>query len=373
MKKLLRIGVSVINDVRVDPRVHKTCTTLARAGHQVTCFARPTTDFPWPAPPPYHIQWLRPGAAGGKKMYAAFNYQLFQQLRRADFDLLWANDLDTLLPMWLHARRRGIPLIYDTHEYFTGMAELAGRPLTRWMWKRLERALFPRLQHIITVNESVARLYEREYGKPIAIIRNLPLRSDRRSRDVGQWAPPFRLIYQGALAVGRGLEMLLQTMTRLPQDVVLDVVGDGPLRLHLEDFVRREGLEKRVFFHGLVPFHALADHTAKAHLGLSIESPDFTNSALSLPNKLLDYLNQGLPVVVSDLPEHRRLVLRYGVGKILKAYSPEALAEAVLSVKEDRAFYQTAAQRALAAADSDLTWETQEPALLQIVADAAGL
>ncbi len=369
----LRIAVSVINDVRVDARVHKICTSLRRAGHHVTCFARPTTTFRWQRPPDYHIRWIQPTRPAGKKMYLNFNYSLYRHLKAARWDLLWANDLDTLLPMWRHARRHHVPLIYDTHEYFTGMAELAGRPLTRWLWKRLERFLFPRLRTIVTVNPSVARRYRREYGKPLHILRNLPLRQDRRPRPVGQWTPPFRLIYQGALAPGRGLDLIIEAMAHLPDDVILDVVGAGPLRPSLETLAQRHGVTHRVFFHGLVPFFELPSYTARAHLGLSVESPHFTNSALSLPNKLLDYLNQGLPVIVTDLPEHRRIVNRYRVGLVLKEYTPQALAEAVRRIKEDPARYRQMARRAIAAADKDLTWEAQEPHLLKIVADAAGI
>ncbi len=366
--KRRRIAVSVINDVRADGRVHKVCTSLAEAGYAVTCFSRPTAVFDWDEPPPYRVVWLEGLPPAGKGMYVRFMGALWRRLRQGNFDLLWANDLDTLAPAVLAARHT--PVIYDTHEYFTGMAELAGRPLERWVWRTLERLLFHRPKAVVTVNESVARRYEAEYGRSLHVLYNYPLRADRRRSTPPTLSPPIRLLYQGALQVGRGLEMMVDALAMLPDDFHLDIVGGGPLRPALEARVRERGLAGRVAFHGHVPFFRLPHYTARAHIGLSIESPQFTNSAISLPNKLLDYLNQGLPVVVAGLPEHRRLVERWKVGRVMEEYSPGALAHAAAELAASEADYRRLAENAFRAVDTALSWEAQLPRLLQIVEDA---
>ena len=47
------------------------------------------------------------------------------------------------VPAPLVARAKRLPLVYDSHEYFTEAAGLTGRPLQRGVWLMVERAIFP--------------------------------------------------------------------------------------------------------------------------------------------------------------------------------------------------------------------------------------
>ncbi|MBK8415725.1 MAG: hypothetical protein IPL22_15220 [Bacteroidetes bacterium] len=89
-----------------------------------------------------------------------FFYLIFSKAK-----YLFANDLDALPANYLASRLKRIPLIYDSHEYYTGVPELENRPFVKACWKWFERMIFPGLKTIITVNDSIASLYEKEYGK----------------------------------------------------------------------------------------------------------------------------------------------------------------------------------------------------------------
>ncbi len=115
---------------------------------------------PWEGP--WEAHRLKLAAHAGPRFYLSLQWELHRWLRThaSRLDAIWCNDLDTLAPAVWHGR---LPVIYDSHEYFTEAAGLTGKPLKRSAWLRLERWAFKSLPCMITVNESIAESYRRTY------------------------------------------------------------------------------------------------------------------------------------------------------------------------------------------------------------------
>jgi len=278
--------------------------------------------------------------------------------------LLWANDLDTLGPCWLVATLKRLPLVYDSHEYFTEVPELQGRPLTRAVWLALERLIAPRLRYFITVTDAIAAEYRRRYGAPILTVRNVPLR--REALPCAQRGAV--LIYQGALNKGRGVEFLLQTMPLRP-GVELWLAGAGDRVPELKRLHAELDLGARVRFLGRIPLEELPAITAQARIGLSLEEELGLSYRYGMPNKLFDYIQQHLPVIVSPLAEMAALVRRYDVGIVLEERTPQALATAVRTLLEDDTRYTHYAANAARAAEA-LCWEQEQEKVRALVRQA---
>ena len=153
-----RIAVLVSNDLNHDQRVLKTCGTLSGLGWLPYLIGREmpgSTDLNVPFPGIRLSLWF----SSGFLFYASWQYRVLLQLMRSQCEAVWANDLDTLLPAFLVSKVRGIPLVYDSHEFFTEAAGLTGRPVQRGVWLALERWIFPKLKSVITVNDSIAEAY----------------------------------------------------------------------------------------------------------------------------------------------------------------------------------------------------------------------
>lgn len=157
--------ISVTSDLVSDQRVHRTAMTFKEAGYQVIVTGRKRKNSTKLKSQPYLTHRFSLPFEKGPLFYASYNIYLFFYLLNNKSSLLVSNDLDTLLPNFLISKWRKIPLIYDSHEYFTGVPELSNRPLIRKIWKLIEGLIVPRLKYAVTVNQSIATLYEQEIGR----------------------------------------------------------------------------------------------------------------------------------------------------------------------------------------------------------------
>jgi hypothetical protein len=161
------IIVSVTNDLTTDQRVDRVCKTLVNMGFRVLLVGRELTNSLPLRERIYKTKRLRLIFRKGPLFYAEFNFRLFLFLLFKKADLLLANDLDTLLSNWLASVIRRLPLVHDCHEYFRGVPELNGRPGTTKIWKIIEDSIFPKLQNVYAVNESISKIYHNEYGNDV--------------------------------------------------------------------------------------------------------------------------------------------------------------------------------------------------------------
>lgn len=140
-------------------------------------------------------------------------------------------------------------------------------------------------------------------------------------------------------------------------DLRLALRGFGRIEQQLHDRVRELGAEN-VIFYPKVLVQELIPEASKSHVGVAITEPICLNFKLSVSNKLFEYAAAGLPVIMSDIPEHRYLNEKYDFGLILEKNSPEAFAKAVRELRENRALYDRLAANAAELA-RQVNWEAE--------------
>lgn len=363
--EIKRIIVLVTSDLVTDNRVHKVCTTLAGMSFHVLLAGR---ELPFSLPMDqrrYSIVRFRLPFTKGPLFYASYNIRLFFFLLLSRFDIILANDLDTLPAGYIASKIRNRPLVYDSHEYFTEVPELVSRPGVKKVWEWIEKQIVPRLKYAITVNESLSRMFENKYGVGFHVVRNVPLGSMAPAAE--QNVLPDRekyIIYQGALNINRGLEQLILSMKSV-EGAKLVIAGDGDIKAELEKLAVEEGLSDKVKFLGRIPIDQLPAVTAVCSAGVSIEEDMGLNYHFALPNKLFDYIQARVPVLVTELPEMAAVVRHYNIGKVIAAPEPSVISEALNEMLHDKV-QRAAWQKNLERAAAELIWENEEKVLHQI-------
>lgn len=383
-----RVEMLVWNTFLNDARVFNEAQTLAQAGDVVTvnalapgialAFESLAAGFDVRRFGARHgSKQLSSKSSHGKSSFLGLALQAFSRLGtqlsmlvavcRARPDVVHAHDVNMLPLAWLAARWCRAALVYDAHEISTHREGYRSiRPLVAC----LERAIMPRASGTITTTDARAKFFARAYkvSRPV-VLQNRPRHQcaqgcDRIRSELGlsrQWPV---VIYQGGQQSGRGLSLLVQAMVQVPE-AYLVMVGGGPLNEALRAQVLELGLGQRVHFVPTVPLAELPSYTASADIGVQPIENTCLNHYTTDSNKLFEYVQAGLPVVASDLPEIRRIVRQYDLGLLVPSGDSDALAEALCRMVFGSELRKHHSERARASAVA-LSWEVQEHVLVNL-------
>lgn len=332
-----KVIVSVINDLATDQRVKKVCGTLSNMGFEILLVGRQLRNSPAMDARPYSVKRMKLIFIKGPFFYLEYQIRLFLFLLFHHADVLLSNDLDTLLPNYIISKLKNLPLVYDSHEYFTGVPELESHPFKKGIWKRIERSVFPHLKHVFTVSDSIARLYESEYGVLPLVVRNVPEKMNFKKipgkKSLGLPEDRKIIILQGSgINVQRGSEELVEAMQFVPDDMLLLIVGGGDVIDTLKQKAHDLKLEEKIIFKPRLPYNLMMEYTVSADLGVSLDKDTNINYRYSLPNKVFDYIHAGTPILASELEEIKKLIEKYQVGDFIQNHDPEQIANKLVQI-----------------------------------------
>lgn len=319
-----RIFVSVTNDMTNDQRVNRVCNTLCNMGFDVVVLCRRLKSSAELEQRRYQVKRFRLLFNKGMLFYACFNLRLFFYLLFHSCSALLSNDLDTLLANALASKMKRKTLYYDTHELFTEVPELQHSGFKKKVWLWIERRCIHRPVATYTVCKSIADYYNAKYGLDMKVVRNLPVLKEKQPYTDRENV----LLYQGALNMGRGIELLIAMMKHFP-DYKLYIAGKGYMERELKKLTADLSLTDRVVFTGNLRFDELHKLTSRAKIGFSVEQGTSLNYKYALPNKVFDYIQAGTPVVCANLPEMRAVVDEYAVGEVFAGNDAESLSDLV--------------------------------------------
>lgn len=332
--------VTVSNDLATDNRVNRTCNVLKESGYTVVLVGRQRKNSIPLKSQNHRCVRLKLLFDKGPFFYAELNIRLFIFLLFSKVDLIFSNDLDTLPAAFLaHKLKRRSKIVYDSHELFTEAPELEGR-FVKKIWECMEKIIFPKLTNIITVNDTIAEIFKSKYRKTIIVIRNVSEKFDwselKSKKDIGIPEDKELIIVQGSgLNVDRGIEEAILAM-QLIDNAILLIVGDGDVIPSAKELVKTHQLETKVLFFGKRPYKELMQFTRYASIGLALDKPKSLNYRFALPNKLFDYIQANTAVICSNLIEIQKIVEKYEIGISIETISPEAIAETINGLLENK-------------------------------------
>ena len=213
---------------------------------------------------------------------------------------------------------------------------------------------------MMTESESYAEWFQEKYSiKPI-VVRNIPRKINEEI--IFPDNDPKIILYQGVINQSRGLPQAIEAMKYM-DNVLFKIIGDGPKRKEYEALVLSKGLEKKVQFLGQMLPEDMRKITKTADVGLSLEENGGVSYLYSLPNKVSDYIQAKVPLVMINFPEMMRIKKDFNIGEVVKNHDPQNIADKIKTVlKNRRDFYK----EDLEYAGKKLCWEQEELKIEQL-------
>lgn len=302
---------------------------------------------------------------------------------RLDPDLVHANDFRMLgvgARAVVRARERGrrVPLVWDAHEFLPGIRPW--KPGARWhpAQRAHERAHAPYADAVVTVSGELARLLVAEHDLAVepTLVLNAPVvaggAGDTAGPDDAAALPSLRevcgvgpdvplMVYSGAAAPQRGLDVMVEALPHLPGVVCVFVVS-APQSDYVQSLVvkaRALGVADRVKLAPYVPFDQVVPYLSEADVGV-IPLHHWPNHEIALITKFFEYSHARLPIVVSDVRSMAEAVRETGQGEVFTAGDVESFLAATRGVLAAPERYRAAYTPTLLEA---WTWDAQADVL----------
>jgi glycosyltransferase involved in cell wall biosynthesis len=349
---------TVTTDLTYDQRMIRICTSLANAGHDVMLVGRKMkASLPLTAQP-FKQKRLFCFFEKGKLFYAEYNIRLFFYLLFKQMNCIGAIDLDSILPCYFISRIKKITRVYDAHELFCEMKEIATRPAIYKVWKKIERYTVPKFTNGYTVNQPIADEFNKMYGVKYEVIRNIAL-----LRDINTLQKKDKFIlYQGAVNEGRSFETLIPAMKTV--NCILIICGDGNFMQQAQQLVLENNLQNKVIFKGKIKPDELRTITQQAYIGITLFENKGLSNYYSLANRFFDYLHAGIPQLCVNYPVYKEINDKYSVALLADDISEKNIAALLNNLLENEVEYIKLQQNCLTAR-KELNWQQEEKKLIQ--------
>lgn len=328
-----------------------------------------------------HRMWEASTVAGYLLEYPlallAEAYLALKVFARTRFRILQAcNPPDTIFLLALLLRPFGVRFIFDHHDLSPELFEskFGTKPsflyrLTRWF----EVCSFRTAKVSIATNESFKEVAVTRGGKrpeDVFVVRNCPDLATLQRRPAVpslKSGRPFLVVYVGFMGPQDGLSLLLEAVEHIVKaqkrgDIQFVLVGGGSEVPKLRALASERGLDSFVTFTGQVPYEDVATYLSNADLGVAPD-PKTPMNDKSTMIKTLEYMAFGLPMVLFDLKEGRRIV--GPAGLYATPNDPIDFANKITTLLDFEALRRELGEAGYSRVKQGLNWEVEKASLLE--------
>ncbi|KAA9152724.1 glycosyltransferase family 4 protein [Microbacterium lushaniae] len=249
-----------------------------------------------------------------------------ERLRGRRFDIIIANDVEAVPVAVTLKPRHGV--LADLHEYSPRLHddnELWFQRITPW-FEWVVRRYVTKARAWTTVSQGLAAEYRKNFGFTAELVSNATPYHPLTPTPVSK---PLRLVHSGAGLTNRQLHLMAEAVATAANDVTLDFYLTANHPAYVEELRAYAATTERVRVLDPVPYADLVRTLNDYDVGLFLLPPITFNYRHALPNKLFDFIQARLGVVVGPSPEMAAYVRDHRLGEVADDFTVDALRAAI--------------------------------------------
>lgn len=351
-------SVHQYNDIRI---FVKECKSLAKAGFDVHLVAPNAPDEVIDG---VQLHGVTIESNSRLKRMTKTTDRVYKKALEIEADLYHFHDPE-LIPIGLKLKKYGKKVIYDIHEdvprailskYWISSA--IRKPIAS-IFEIYENFCAKKFDCLLTATPYIKKRFERINSNTVNI-NNFPLLNELMDSDLQKSTKKNNSVcYVGGIGILRGVSQLLDSADLV--DGTIDFAGpisskEVNLRMHTK---------KNVNYLGILNRNEVKNLLSNSVAGIVTFLPE-PNHINSQPNKMFEYMSAGIPVICSDFPLWREIIVKNDCGICVNPENPTEIANAINFLLNNPEEVERMGTNGRKAVETEYNWETESKKLISV-------
>jgi len=294
-------------------------------------------------------------------------YQLVKLIKREELDAVISRSTQFLPFLAKICQKYNLPAMYEAHDFYADLSKRDDKITTsKRRNSKYERLYIPKISAVVCLQEHQKDLYNELFPNQKFLVARTGLHKITKGASVNN----SYIAYIGSFDKHKGVGVLLQAAALSRSKPKVFIIGGKNKKEIAEchqiasDVYQREKvkitgwLNKKDFHH----------HLSHVRVGIIPLQSTFFNRYITSPLKLFDFYSHGFPVICSDLPTMRELVVEKETGLFFQPSDAHDLAEKIDALFQDKELYKTMKKNIYDAAEQYL-WDRRAAHVIDFIKD----
>lgn len=363
------------NPFRPDPRVYQEAKALVSDGHDVTILC---WDREGNYPSEEVIDGIKitrlfiPSRYGVVSDFIPgilkFYIKSIKYAKNIKWDVIHAHDLDTLPLAVILSKLGGGKIVYDVHDHYTSMIEDVVSPKISRIIRYFEKVMikqtdariaatndlgmeiFKNMRYVVVMNAKDLKEY------------NIPEETVWKFRKEINPEDKFLIVYIGILKMWTSLPQIIDAVKDM-KDVLLLIGGDGP---HKAEILKKIKDAENIRYLGWIKRESIPLYTKASDIIILISNPDKDYTRVAVPNKIMEALASGKPIIAGEGTAGGRIVKECNAGLLCRFGDVKCIQKRIRYLMENVDACQEFGKNARKCAEKKYNWEVMSERLLNL-------
>ena len=288
---------------------------------------------------------------------------IFKFLLTTKYDVIHAADLDTLIPAILIKVIKQVKVNYSIYDFYADCAFGRAPKILRYLISNIEKYGIGFTDILFLVTESQYLEVKGAKITKLVILYNSPIEPIQIIKNVShKHQGKFKIFYAGVLHRERGLIFIIEAIKKM-DEIELTVAGVGPEKNLFHNLSITD--QEKIKYLGWIPHEEVISNEIESDVLFSFNNPEFPNNKYAIPNKVLEAMMCGKPIIVNNHTYAAEIVMNENCGLIIPYGDVNAIIDALEKLRDNPDLRQQLGQNGRKAYDNKYSAHLMEKKLVE--------